>query len=163
MASLYGVRLPKFISIQFLIKLQKCVLRLMNFGQYTSSMRFLSLCLLKYYLLICFTSSRCDVNAWWQYNNLTPLNILNLFTSLNTRSSSNNNFDVKHSRLNKQNKSFSRTGARIWNSIPADLCNFSKNKFKKTLHDILFSILIEEEDNVDLPKIMRKLQNTKIK
>ena len=40
-------------------------------------------------------------------------------------------------------------------SIPADLCNFSKNKFKKTLHDISFSILIEEEDYVDLPK-MRK-------
>ena len=103
------------------------------------------------------------------YNNLTPLNFLRLCTSLhevhkyNTRSSSNNNFHVKHSRLNKQNKSFSRTGARIWNSIPADLCNFSKNKFKKTLHDILFSILIEEEDYVDLPKIIRKLQNTKIK
>ena len=103
------------------------------------------------------------------YNNLTPLNFLRLCTSLhevhkyNTRSSSNNNFHVKHSRLNKQNKSFSRTGARIWNSIPADLHNFSKNKFKKTLHDILFSILIEEEDYVDFPKTMRKLQNTKIK
>ena len=91
------------------------------------------------------------------YNNLTPLNFLRLCTSLhevhkyNTRSSSNNNLHVKQSRLNKQINNFQKLEL-----------GYSKNIFKKTLHDILFSILIEEEDYVDLPK-MRKLQNTKIK
>ena len=42
---------------------------------------------------------------------------------------SNFNFYVKHSHLNILNNSFSRTRARIWNSIPADLCNLAKNRF----------------------------------
>ena len=63
------------------------------------------------------------------YNNMTPLNISNLFISAreinkcNTRFSSGSNFYVK-------------------NSISDDLCNSSKNKFKRKLHEILFSILI---------------------
>ena len=74
MASLYGVRLPKFISIQFLIKLQKCVLRLMNFGQYASHAIpfFISAKILPIDML-CFKLVAVLMHD--VYNNLTPLNI----------------------------------------------------------------------------------------
>ena len=91
-------------------------------------------------------------------NNMTPLNISNLFISArevnkcNTRFSSGSSFYVKNLRLDKlQQKSFSRKGVRMWNSVSDDLCNSSKNKFKKKLNDILFSILIEEEDSSNSP------------
>jgi hypothetical protein len=75
---------------------------------------------------------------------MTPLNISNLFISAREV-----NFYVKNSRLDKLHRSFSRTGVWIWNSISDDLYNSSKKKFKRKLHEI-FSILIEEEDYVDL-------------
>ena len=56
-------------------------------------------------------------------NSLTPTNISNLFASqsnihsYNTRSSSRGDYYVKHSRLYKQTKSFSRYGVKIWNSL----------------------------------------------
>ena len=80
--------------------------------------------------------------------NLAPPNISKLFTyskdihNYNTRSSSNVNFYVKHSRLNILNNSFLRTGAIIWNSIPGDLCNLAKNKFKERVHQIVLQIVL---------------------
>jgi hypothetical protein len=94
-----------------------------------------------------------------------PLNISNLFISVcevnkcNTRFSSVSNFYVKKSCLDKLHRSFSKTGVRIWNSISDDLCNSSKNKFKRKLHEILFSILIEEDDYVDLATIMKNFKH----
>jgi membrane carboxypeptidase/penicillin-binding protein len=61
--------------------------------------------------------------------------------------------------LDKLHRSFSRTGVRIWNSVSDDLCNSSKNKFKRKLHEILLSILIEEEDYVDLATIMKNFKH----
>jgi hypothetical protein len=99
------------------------------------------------------------------YNNMTPLNISNLFVSArevnkcNTKFSSGSNLYVKNSRLDKLHRSFPRTGVRIWNSISDDLCNSSKTKFKRKLHEILLSILIEEEDYVDLATIMKNFKH----
>ena len=75
-----------------------------------------------------------------------------------TRFSSNVNFYVKHSFLNKLNNSFSRTGPKIWNSIPCDLRNFPMNKFKKTLHKVLVSIFTNEEDYVDIAMLTNRLK-----
>ena len=75
-----------------------------------------------------------------------------------TRSSSNVNFYVKHSRLNILDNSFSRTGARIWNSIPGDLCNLAKNKFKERVQQIVLQILSEEDDYVDLRTLIKQVK-----
>jgi hypothetical protein len=102
------------------------------------------------------------------HNNLAPLHISNLLTythdihDYNTRFSSNVNF-VKHSCLNKLNNSFSRTGPRIWNSIPCDLRNFPMNKFKKTLHKVIVSIFTNEEDYVDIAMLTNRLKNITIR
>ena len=129
------------VYLNKIFKLQKRALRLMNFGKYTShAISFLFL--IKYYLSICFISVSMLMHD--VYNNMTPLNISNLFISAREV-----NFYVKNSRLDKLHRSFSRTGVWIWNSISDDLYNSSKKKFKRKLHEI-FSILIEEEDYVDL-------------
>ena len=88
-------------------------------------------------------------------NSLTPTNISNLFASqsnihsYNTRSSSGGDYYVKHSRLDKQTKSFSRYGVKIWNSLPCEIRQMSKNNFKINVHDTLLRILSEENDYID--------------
>ena len=97
-------------------------------------------------------------------NSLTPTNISNLFASqsnihsyTNTRSSSRDEYYVKHSRLDKQTKSFSRYGVKIWNSLPCEMCQMSKNNFKINVHDTLLRILSEENDYIDLPDLITKI------
>ena len=74
-------------------------------------------------------------------NSLTPTNISNLFASqsnihtYNTSSSSRGDYHVKHSRLDKQTKSFSRYAVKIWNSLPCEMRQRSKNNFKINVHD----------------------------
>ena len=64
-------------------------------------------------------------------NSLTPTNVSNLFASqsnthsYNTRPSSRGDYYVKHSRLDKQTKSFSRYGVKIWNSLPCEMRQIS--------------------------------------
>ena len=68
-------------------------------------------------------------------NSLTPTNISNLLASqsnihsYNTRPSSRGDYYVKHSSLDKQTKSFSRYGVKIWNSLPCKMRQMSKNNF----------------------------------
>ena len=58
------------------------------------------------------------------FNNLSPPQITNSFNfqsnihPYNTRPSSRGNFFVQYSRLEKQSKSFSRVGVKVWNSLP---------------------------------------------
>ena len=58
-------------------------------------------------------------------NQIAPSNILDLFIktshvhSYNTRSSTSQNYYQKFSRLEVQNKAFSRVGPRLWNEPPA--------------------------------------------
>ena len=90
-------------------------------------------------------------------NSLTPTNVSNLFASqsnihsYNTRSSSGGDYCVKHSRLYKQTKSFSRYGVKIWNSLKMKCFQMSKNNFKINVHDTLLGILSEENDGIDSP------------
>ena len=131
--------------------LQKRALRLMFFGDYNShavpyfvSSSFLPLDLL-YFKSVAILMH--DIS-----NSLTPTNISNLFASqsnihsYNTRSSSRGDYYVKHSRLDKQTKSFSRYGVKIWNSLPCEMRQMSKNNFKINVHDTLLRILSEEND-----------------
>ena len=58
-----------------------------------------------------------------------------------TRSSTTGNLYIKHSRTEHLKSSFSRIGARIWNSISQDLRSLLKNKFKNELHENILCIL----------------------
>ena len=77
--------------------------------------------------------------------------------SYNTRSSLRGDYYVKHSRLDKQTKSFSRYGVKIWNSLPCEMRQMSKNNFKINVHDTLLRILSEENDYIDLPDLITKI------
>ena len=58
-----------------------------------------------------------------------------------------------HDWINKKN-SFSRTGTKIWNSIPLHLRKLPKFSFKKTLHTKLLQILSAEDNYVELSIII---------
>ena len=151
------------IHLEKVLKLQKCVLRLICFEDHASHAipLFLSSKILPVQMLYVKSLSTLIHDV---HNNLAPPNISQLFTysedihNDNTRSSSNVNFYVKHSRLNILNNSFSRTGARIWNSIPGDLCNLAKNKFKERVHQIVLQVLSEEDDYVDLITLIEQVK-----
>ena len=99
------------------------------------------------------------------YNNMAPSNISDLFTSSkevhnhDTRSSSQGSFYVKYSRLNQQRNSFSRIGANVWNSIPAELRKLPKNNFKTKLHKLLLQVLTNEDAYVDMPTVIKIIAN----
>ena len=65
----------------------------------------------------------------------------------------------QHSRLDKQTKSFSRYGVRIWNSLPGGMPQMSKNNFKINVHNSLLRILSEENDYIDLPDLLVITEN----
>jgi hypothetical protein len=97
-------------------------------------------------------------------NNLVPTNISNLFVlskgihEHKTRFSLLNNYQVKYSRLTKLNKSFAKTGVTIWNSLPLNLRNLPKNRFKKDLSASLFTILTKE-GYVDVSILIKLIKN----
>ena len=86
-----------------------------------------------------------------------------VFVTVCTRFSSNDNFYVKYSCLSKLNNSFLTTGPRIWklmlNNIPCDLRHLPKNTFKTTLHKVLISILVKEGGYVDVATLINTLKN----
>ena len=87
-------------------------------------------------------------------NHVTPPIVFNLFTYSsklhhhNTRFSAAGNFYLKHSRTEHMKNSFSRIGAKIWNSIPDSDGALPKYKFKDTLQSRLLDILIEEDNYI---------------
>ena len=58
--------------------------------------------------------------------------------------------------------SFSRIGAKIWNSIPDSDRVLPKYKFKNTLQSRLLDILIQEDTNVGLRTLLTYLVNIKL-
>ena len=96
-------------------------------------------------------------------NNILPANIFNLFLhptqvhSYNTRFSETGSLNIKYSRTNQLKHSFSRFGARIWNSIPQSIRLLPKHKFKASLHQLLLHILELEDTYVDTPTLIHKL------
>ena len=99
-------------------------------------------------------------------NSLTSAITSNLFASQSnihsyiTRSSSRVDYYVKHSRLDKQTKSFSRYGVKIWNSLPCEMRQMSKNSLKINVHDTLLRIKIMII--VELPRAKRSSMGNKI-
>ena len=80
-----------------------------------------------------------------------PSNICDFFTKANskhkheTRFSSSANY-VQTSRLNVNQDSFSRFGAKRWNGIPNKFRQLSKGAFKKIFYEFLLSIMAAEDD-----------------
>ena len=99
------------------------------------------------------------------FNKLTPCSISSLFNcsneihNYNTRFSSAGNYHRKHSRCNQKYKSFSRQGAKTWNSIPQELRKLSKYIFKKNIQNQLLQVLKEEDNYVGIPTLINKFQN----
>ena len=97
------------------------------------------------------------------FNKKTPCNISNLFNysnelhNYNTRFSLAGNYYIKYSRCNHLLKSFSRLGAKIWNSIPQELRKVPKFVFKANLQNGLLVVLMEEDDYVGIPFLIKKL------
>ena len=91
--------------------------------------------------------------------------ICDLFTKANskhkheTRFSSSGNYYVQTSRLNLNQDSFSRFGAKLWNAIPNEFRQLSKGAFKKNFHDFLLSIMEAEDDYVEVPILLQKMAN----
>ena len=72
------------------------------------------------------------------------------------------NFYIKHSRTDQVKNSFSRIGAKIWNSILDSDRVLPKYKFKNTLQSRLLDILIQEDTNVGLRTLWTYLVNIKL-
>ena len=91
-----------------------------------------------------------------------PNNISNLFIKANekhnheTRFSSSCNFYVNRSRLNQNNGSFARFGAKLWNPICDELRHLPKRAFKKYINDMLFLLLEAKDNYVELPILLPK-------
>ena len=103
-------------------------------------------------------------------NQIAPSNILDLFTktshvhSYNTLSSKSQNYYQKFSRLEVQNKAFSRVGPRLWNELPARMRSLPMKTFKNELHNLLLSVLEQCDDYLDTDQItfvLKKSDHTK--
>ena len=90
------------------------------------------------------------------FNNVTPQNLSNLFTYSsrvhhhNAQFSAAGNFYIKHSITDHMKNSFSRIGAKIWNSFPDNDCALPKYKVKNTLQSRLLDILRQEDTYFDV-------------
>ena len=138
-----------------LVILQKRVLRLMYFTDYTSHSAPLFACSgilpikMLYFKLV--ASLLHDIE-----NHCAPPNISELFTrteqvhSYSTRSLVAESLYINQARTNHLLLSFSRVGAKIWNGIPPELRKLRKTRFKRKLTHLLLKILETEEMNVDL-------------
>ena len=116
-------------------------------------------------------SSRLTFNTAGQFvllcmpsvNNCLPEAISNLFIepsqvhSYNRRFSETSGLYIKYSRANHLKYSFSRFGARIWNSIPLSVRVPPKHKFKASSHQFLLYILELEDTYIDTPTLINKL------
>ena len=143
-----------------ILRLQKRALRLMFFGDYKSHAVpfFISSNLLPLDLLY-FKSVAILMHD--VFNNLSAPQITNIFNfqsnihPYNTRSSSRGNFSVQHSRLEKQNRSFSRVGVKVWNSLPVEMRHTPKTNFKRKIHRLILQKFSEADDYIDLPDLIK--------
>ena len=65
--------------------------------------------------------------------------------------------EIIMSRLNQNQGSFSRIGAKLWNAIPNEFRQLSKGSFKKHFHDLLLSLMETEDDFVEVPILLQKI------
>ena len=97
--------------------------------------------------------------------NSALLNICDLFTcssdvqTYNTRFSDAGDLYVNISRLRIQLNSFSYFGAKLWNCLRPELRKLRKTPFKNKIHQFLLAVLGNEDDYVDVSKLMLKFIN----
>ena len=80
-----------------------------------------------------------------------------LVHSYNTRASFSGKHHTKFSRLNQQRNSFLCFGAKAWNCLPSQVCNLPKLAFKKSIRKALFAALEGEEDYIEAPNLLSKI------
>ena len=145
--------------------LQKRAVRLMNFAQprihaipYFVSSNIMPISMLYFKLS---SILMLDVS-----NNSAPPSLSDMFTptdqvhKYNTRSSSSSNFYRSYSRLNHHKNSFASNGAKIWNSIPADLKKLPKRTFKTKIHNLLFLNIQNQDSYADKDNLIYKIKKT---
>ena len=59
-------------------------------------------------------------------------------------------------RLNQNQGSFARFGAKLWNFLCDKLRQLPKRAFKKLINDMLFSLLEAEDDYDESPILLKK-------
>ena len=64
---------------------------------------------------------------------------------------------IKFSSLNQQRNSFSCFGMKAWNCLPSRVRNLPKLAFKKSIHKALFAALESEEDYIEEPNLLSKI------
>ena len=64
---------------------------------------------------------------------------------------------VQNSRLEIHKRSFSRFGVRQWNEIPRRIRDLPKKVFKGEIRRLLLNILINENDYIEAPIIVQKI------
>ena len=145
-----------------LFLLQKRALRLMYFlNPRTHAIPFLFL--LKYYPFTCFTLklsyTLCMMSqiTLLQKISLKTFVKISLIHSYNTRAASCGKYHIQFSRLNQQRNSFSCFGAKVWNCLPSQVCNLPKLAFKKSIRKALFAALESEEDYIQAPNLLSKI------
>ena len=115
---------------------------------------------------ISYTMRQCAVLMHDVANQIAPSNMLDLFIktshvhSYNTRSSTSQNYYQKFSRLEVQNKAFSRVGPRLWNELPARMRSLPMKTFKNELHNLLLSVLEQCDDYLDTDQITFALKKS---
>ena len=137
--------------LQKLLVLLKLVLRLMYFSEpradavslfITSNILSINMLFVETVSFLIYDVSRLSV----------PSNISDLFTKVNkihthkTRSSSSGNFYFKSSSLSLNQRSYTRFGAKLWNSYRHKFRQLPKSAFKKHVHDLLL-LIMEAEDS----------------
>ena len=96
-------------------------------------------------------------------NNLAPTTIRDSFIksksvhSYNTRASSSDKFHIKYSRLTQQCNSFTRFGAKVWNCFPSHMYKLNKPVFKRKIREALFEVLDIEDNYVEAPILLLKM------
>ena len=98
-------------------------------------------------------------------NNSAPKDISEKFVktslihSYNMRAASCGKYHIQFSRLNQQRNSFSCLGAKAWNCLPSQVhvCNLPKLAFKKSIRKALFAALESEEDDIEAPNLLFKI------
>ena len=98
------------------------------------------------------------------WKKLAPSPIRDLFTrsneihGYNTRHAAKGNYLRKGVKSEIFKRSFSRTGAILWNQISPDLRDLSKPIFKKTMRRYLFETLSDRDDYVEVDTLTQVLK-----
>ena len=137
-----------------LLLLQKHALRLIYFlNPRTHAIPFLFL--LKYYPFTCFTLKLSYTLC--MMSQITLLQKISLIHSYNMKAASCGKYHIQFSRLNQQRNSFSCFGVKAWNCLPLQVCNLPKLAFKKSIRKALFAALESEEDYIEAPNLLFKI------